>query len=148
MIRRGHLAHLRLPPLMKMTKTICGQLTALALAVLLPACGSTSPTDSMVGVEDLTIGTGATVVTGDTVTVTYVGTLTSGTQFDAGTFTFRVGAGTVIKGWDQGLVGMRVGGKRRLTVPPNLGYGSQAQNGIPANSTLKFDIVLLAIAGK
>ena len=148
MIRRGHLARLRLPPLMKMTKTLFGQLTALALAVALPACGSTSPSEGTLGVEDLTIGTGATVVTGDTVTVTYVGTLTSGTQFDAGTFTFRVGAGTVIKGWDQGLVGMRVGGKRRLTVPPSLAYGSQAQNGIPANSTLKFDIVLLAIAGK
>lgn len=112
------------------------------------ACGSTSPSDGTLGIEDLVVGTGATVVTGDTVTVTYVGTLTNGTQFDAGNYTFRVGAGTVIKGWDQGLVGMRVGGKRRLTVPPNLGYGSQGSGPIPGNSTLKFDIVLLAIAGK
>jgi FKBP-type peptidyl-prolyl cis-trans isomerase len=89
------------------------------------------------------------VVTNDTVTVSYVGTLTNGTQFDAANaFTFRVGAGAVIKGWDQGLVGMRVGGRRRLTIPPNLGYGSQANNSIPANSTLKFDIGLISIAGK
>jgi peptidylprolyl isomerase/FKBP-type peptidyl-prolyl cis-trans isomerase FkpA len=133
---------------MKLTKNLFGLMSVLALAVLVPACGSTAPSDGTLGVEDLVVGTGATVVSGDTVTVTYVGTLTSGTQFDAGTFTFRVGSGAVIKGWDQGLPGMRVGGKRRLTVPPNLGYGSQASGAIPANSTLKFDIVLLAIAGK
>lgn len=122
----------------------------LGLALFFPACGdsSTSPSDGVLGVEDLVVGTGPVVVTGDTTTVTYVGTLTDGTQFDAGTFTFRVGAGSVIKGWDQGLVGMRVGGKRRLTIPPNLGYGAQATGRIPANSTLKFDITLLAIAGK
>jgi FKBP-type peptidyl-prolyl cis-trans isomerase len=133
---------------MKTFKMLLGLLSSLALAALIPACGSTAPSDATVGIEDLVVGTGAAVVSGDTVTVTYVGTLTNGTQFDAGTFTFRVGAGAVIKGWDQGLVGMRVGGKRRLTIPPSLGYGSAAQGSIPANSTLKFDITLLAIAGK
>ncbi len=132
---------------MKLTRLL-GLVSGLCLALFLPACGSTSPSDGTLGITDLTVGTGATVVSGDTVTVTYVGTLTNGTQFDAGTLTFRVGAGTVIKGWDQGLPGMRVGGKRRLTVPPNLGYGSQGSGPIPGNATLTFDIVLLAIAGK
>jgi FKBP-type peptidyl-prolyl cis-trans isomerase len=135
---------------MKTFRIVLGLAPLLCLALILPACGdsSTSPSDGVLGKEDLVVGTGPTVVTGDTVTVTYVGTLTNGTQFDAGTFTFRVGAGSVIKGWDEGLVGMRVGGKRRLTIPPNLGYGGQATGSIPANSTLKFDITLLAIAGK
>ena len=133
---------------MRLLKTLSFLAPILGFAILLPACGSTSPSDGTLNIEDVVVGTGATVVTGDTVTVTYVGTLTSGTQFETGTYTFRVGAGTVIKGWDQGLVGMRVGGKRRLTIPPNLAYGSQATGSIPANSTLKFDITLLAIAGK
>ena len=133
---------------MKLTKTFVGLMSILALAVLLPACGSTSPSDGVLGVQDLVVGTGPTVVAGDTVNVQYVGTLTNGTQFDAGTLTFRVGSGSVIKGWEEGLPGMRVGGTRRLTVPPNLGYGSQTNGPIPANSTLMFDIVLLSIAGK
>lgn len=133
---------------MKLPQNLLGFAAALALAAWLPACGSTSPSDGTLGIQDTVIGTGATVVSGDTVTVSYVGKLTNGTQFDAGTITFRVGAGAVIKGWDQGLPGMRVGGKRHLTVPPNLGYGNQANNSIPANSTLEFDLTLLAIAGK
>ena len=133
---------------MKLTQTFFGLVSTLALAALLPACGSTSPSEGILGVQDLVVGTGPTVVSGDTVTVRYVGTLTNGTQFDAGTLTFRVGSGSVIKGWEEGLPGMRVGGTRRLTVPPRLGYGSQANGPIPANSTLVFDIVLLAIAGK
>lgn len=133
---------------MKLTKTVLGLTSVLALAILMPGCGNSSPSDGTLSIVDVTVGTGATVVSGDTVTVTYVGTLTNGTQFDANIFTFRVGVGAVIKGWDEGLPGMRVGGKRKLTIPPNLGYGSQAQNGIPANSTLLFDITLLAIAGK
>lgn len=136
---------------MKMTKNLFGLLPFLALAAMLPACGgltSTSPSTGTLTVEDVTIGTGATAVSGDTVTVTYVGTLTNGTQFDAGTFSFRLGANQVIAGFDQGVLGMRVGGRRRLTIPPNLGYGSQANGPIPANSTLKFDITLVSIAGK
>jgi peptidylprolyl isomerase len=129
-----------------------GIVPVLALAAFIPACGSTSTSTSPSGgtltVEDVTIGTGATAASGDTVTVSYVGTLTSGTQFDAGTFSFRLGAGQVIPGFDQGVMGMRVGGRRRLTIPPNLGYGGQQVGSIPPNSTLRFDITLVAIAGK
>jgi peptidylprolyl isomerase len=82
-----------------------------------------------------------------------VGTLTNGTKFDSSydrnqPYPFRLGAGQVIAGFDQGVVGMRVGGKRRLTIPPNLGYGNQVNGPIPANSTLIFEIDLVSIAGK
>jgi len=123
--------------------------------MLLAACGgSTDPSsDGMFVVQDLIIGTGATAVVGDTVTVHYVGTLTNGSKFDSSydrnqPYPFRLGAGAVIAGFDQGVVGMRVGGKRRLTIPPHLGYGNQATQGIPANSTLIFEIDLVSIAGK
>jgi len=131
----------------------------LAVSVLLAAAcggGGDSPSPSADGTlvsQDLVVGTGATAATGDTVTVNYVGTLANGTKFDSSydrgqPFTFRLGAGQVIAGWDQGVVGMRVGGKRRLTIPPSLGYGGQANGPIPANSTLIFEIELLSIAGK
>jgi len=131
----------------------------LAVSLLLAAaCGGSgdSPSPSADGTlvsQDLVVGTGATAATGDSVTVNYVGTLANGTKFDSSydrnqPFTFRLGAGQVIAGWDQGVVGMRVGGKRRLTIPPSLGYGSQANGPIPANSTLIFEIELLSIAGK
>lgn len=102
-------------------------------------------------VEDLEVGEGNEVKDGDTVSVHYTGTLIDGTKFDSsldrGTpFEFTVGAGQVIKGWDQGLVGMKVGGKRKLTIPPELGYGKQgAGDDIPPNSTLIFEIELLEI---
>ena len=136
---------------MKLTKTHFGLISAFALAVMLPACGSdssSSPSNGTLSVEDVVVGGGALAVAGDTVTVNYVGTFTNGTQFDAGTFAFRLGANQVIAGFDQGVTGMRVGGRRRLTIPPNLGYGSQATSGIPANSTLRFDVTLVSIAGK
>jgi len=120
------------------------------------ACGggggdTSSPTASgTLVIEDLTVGTGPVAATGNTVTVQYVGTLLNGTKFDSSydrnqPFTFLLGAGRVIRGWDQGVVGMRVGGKRRLTIPPDLAYGNQANGPIPANSTLRFDIDLLAV---
>jgi FKBP-type peptidyl-prolyl cis-trans isomerase len=120
--------------------------------LLLAACGSDdSPTDpgSLV-IEDLVVGTGATAVTGNTVSVHYVGRLQNGTQFDSSydagrPFPFRLGAGQVIAGWDQGVPGMKVGGKRRLTIPPSLAYGSQGFGPIPPNATLVFDIELLSI---
>jgi FKBP-type peptidyl-prolyl cis-trans isomerase FkpA len=128
------------------------------LLLTLAACGGGNSTTTPTGggtlvVEDLVVGTGATAVAGDTVTVNYVGTLTNGTKFDSSydrgqTFSFRVGAGSVIAGWDQGVPGMKVGGKRRLTIPPSLGYGNQAAGPIPANSTLVFEIDLVSIAGK
>lgn len=128
-------------------------------AGLLAACSGssgdspTSPSSGQLVIEDLTVGTGATAAVGDTVTVHYVGTLLNGTQFDSSytsnrPFTFRIGAGQVIAGWEQGVPGMKVGGKRRLTIPPSLGYGSQANGPIPGNSTLRFEIELLSIAGK
>ncbi len=109
----------------------------------------TSPATELIS-EDLTVGTGPAVVAGDTVSVHYTGTLTNGQKFDSSLdrgqpFEFSVGAGEVIKGWDQGLVGMQVGGKRKLTIPASLGYGSRSVGTIPANSTLIFEIELLAI---
>jgi len=134
---------------MRTLKTLASLAAVLALAAFLPACG-TEPSDGTLTIEDLVTGTGPTVVSGDTVTVTYVGSLANGNVFETNTngFTTRIGVGVVIKGWDQGLIGMRVGGKRRLTIPPNLAYGSQGSGPVPANATLKFDISLLAIAGK
>jgi FKBP-type peptidyl-prolyl cis-trans isomerase len=87
------------------------------------------------------------------VTVHYVGTLQDGTKFDSSydanrPFAFKVGVGQVIQGWDLGIPGMRVGGKRRLTIPPSLAYGNRANGPIPANSTLIFDIELLSVLGK
>ena len=133
-------------------------LAVLVLLVGLGGCGSVSPTSANDGggslmIVDLVAGTGATAAVGDTITVNYVGTFTNGSKFDSSydrnqPFTFRLGAGTVIAGWDQGLPGMKVGGNRHLTIPPSLGYGSQAYNGIPGNSTLVFDVELLSIAGK
>jgi len=140
---------------MKFTKTLTPLAALLAFALFLPACGSTSPSDSGSGnleIADITVGTGAVAAAGDLLTVHYTGSLTNGTVFDSSVgrtpFTFRLGAGSVIAGWDQGLVGMRVGGKRRLSIPPSLGYGGQAVGSIPANSTLRFDVELLSIAGK
>lgn len=133
-----------------------------ALAVLalgLVACGGggngspTSPSPVTLDVADLVVGSGATAVSGDTLTVHYVGTLTSGTVFDSSRannqpYTFRLGVGAVIQGWDLGVPGMKVGGKRKLTIPPELAYGSRSVGSIPPNSTLVFEIELLSIAGK
>src|SRR5262249_55724533 len=103
---------------------------------------------------DLVVGTGALAVAGNRITVSYGGWLydpnqtdSKGRQFDlSNAFTFTLGTGQVIKGWDQGVVGMRVGGQRRLIIPPDLAYGSQGVgNTIPPNSTLVFDIRLISI---
>lgn len=101
-------------------------------------------------ITDLKAGNGAAAKKGDEVTVDYTGTLTNGTKFDSSydrkkPFTFIIGEGEVIKGWDQGLIGMKVGGERKLVIPSELGYGNQAAPGIPANSTLVFEIKLLKI---
>ena len=115
--------------------------------------GTTPTGGGTLVVEDLVVGSGATAAVGDLVTVNYVGTLTNGTTFDSSyddgqPYRFRIGAGQVIAGWDQGVPGMKVDGKRRLTIPPSLGYGSQPYGPIPANSTLVFEIDLVSIAGK
>ena len=101
-------------------------------------------------IQDVTVGTGAEAVAGKQVTVNYVGTLTDGTKFDSSydrnqPFTFTLGAGQVIQGWDQGVAGMKVGGKRILVIPAPLGYGAQAVGSIPANSTLVFQVELLSV---
>ena len=99
------------------------------------------------------MGTGATAVAGDTVSVHYILSLTNGTKiqssYDAGTpFQFRLGVGATIAGFDQGVTGMRIGGKRHLVIPPSLGYGNQPPQGIPSNATLVFDVELVSIVGK
>lgn len=101
-------------------------------------------------IEDAVLGTGEEAIAGKNVTVHYTGTFEDGRQFDSsvgrGPFSFRLGAGQVIKGWDLGVAGMKVGGKRKLTIPSELGYGSRgAGNVIPPNSTLLFDVELLAV---
>ena len=101
-------------------------------------------------IEDVTVGTGATVVVGDTVTVRYVGSFLDGRVFDPGTnpITFRVGTGQLIPGFEQGMVGMRVGGRRRLTIPSSLAYGPSGSGPIPPNTPIRFEIELVSIAGK
>lgn len=101
-------------------------------------------------VQDVKVGSGAEAVSGHSITVHYVGTLDDGTVFDSsrtrGTpFAFGLGAGQVIKGWDDGFAGMKVGGIRKLTIPPALGYGAQAVGPIPPNSTLHFEVELLGV---
>lgn len=102
-------------------------------------------------IEDIKVGTGAEAVAGKKVTVNYVGTLTDGTKFDSSIdrnqpFSFDLGAGEVIKGWDQGVAGMKVGGKRKLTIPASLGYGAAgAPPAIPGNATLIFEVELLKV---
>jgi FKBP-type peptidyl-prolyl cis-trans isomerase FkpA len=105
----------------------------------------------MLKIEDLVLGTGAVAQSGQKVSVHYTGTLVDGSKFDSSVdrgrpFEFSLGAGQVIQGWDQGIAGMLVGGKRKLTVPPELGYGSRGfPPVIPANSTLIFEVELLRV---
>lgn len=107
-------------------------------------------TNSELKIEDITVGSGKEVQNGDRVSVHYTGTLIDGTVFDSSyqrksPFEFNVGAGRVIRGWDLGLIGMREGGKRKLTIPPELGYGNKSIGTIPPGSTLIFEIELLKI---
>lgn len=106
-------------------------------------------TDSGLSYEVLKEGTGETAAAGDRVQVHYTGWLTDGTKFDSSVddgepFIFSLGAGEVIKGWDEGVAGMKIGEKRKLTIPPQLAYGARGAGGlIPPNATLIFDVELL-----
>lgn len=103
-------------------------------------------------IEDLKVGTGPEAKAGQNVSVHYVGTLTNGNKFDSSRdrgnpFQFRLGAGQVIQGWDQGVAGMKVGGLRKLTIPPEMGYGARGfPPVIPGNSTLIFEVELLGVS--
>jgi FKBP-type peptidyl-prolyl cis-trans isomerase FkpA len=108
-------------------------------------------TDSGLKIEDLQLGQGAAAEAMQTVTVHYTGWLENGVKFDSSVernnpFRFALGKGQVIRGWDEGVAGMQVGGKRKLTIPPQLGYGAAGAGGvIPPNATLIFEVELLAV---
>jgi len=143
---------------MKLLVSFC----IIILSISLISCGSSSKssksgsggnmvkTASGLQYMDIVEGTGAQPKTGQRVSVHYVGTLENGTKFDSSVdrnqpFEFNVGTGQVIKGWDEGLSTMKVGGKRKIIIPADLGYGSRSMGKIPANSTLIFEVELLGI---
>ncbi|MCG6193720.1 FKBP-type peptidyl-prolyl cis-trans isomerase [Leptospira sp. FAT2] len=123
---------------------------ALWIGAILFALSTPSFAEDLV-IKDIRVGTGKEAFSGSNVTVHYVGTLTNGKKFDSSRdrrtpFTFNLGAGEVIKGWDRGVRGMKEGGIRKLTIPPELGYGSRgAGAAIPPNSTLIFEVELLKV---
>jgi len=134
-------------------------LALLALLVFPPGCGGNdspttpTPTGPPYSQTDLVVGTGTSAAVNNFLTVAYTGWLYDasrpdgkGTQFDSSaSYPFRLGTGAVIRGWDIGVIGMRVGGQRRLVIPPDLAYGRAGQGAIPPNATLVFDITLLNV---
>jgi FKBP-type peptidyl-prolyl cis-trans isomerase FkpA len=148
---------------MKLKSSFAALSTAAFVAVLsLAGCGgggggSSSGTTAVADVAqftatDVTVGTGATATSGKTATVTYTGWLYSataadhkGTKFDSGSFSFTLGQKQVIQGFDQGVTGMQVGGKRTLLIPSSMGYGASGYGSIPPNAGLVFDVTLTAV---
>lgn len=116
-----------------------------------PAAAAAQPALGGLQITDTQVGTGAEAVAGKTVSVHYTGRLLQGRKFDSSLdrgqpFSFQLGAGQVIQGWDQGFAGMREGGKRTLVIPPHMGYGASGAGGvIPPNATLVFDVELLKV---
>ena len=126
----------------------------ITMAIILLVAGCSKDDKNMSGeliIEDIIVGQGAEAVKYSIVTVNYTGWLEDGTKFDSSLnpgrepLRFTLGAGQMIQGFDQGIPGMKVGGKRKLTIPPNLGYGSQDKGIIPPNSTLIFELDLLIV---
>jgi len=145
---------------MKLKSPLAAALLAASLSLGLSACGGGGDSGSSVVVAnpaaftktDTVIGTGAEAVTGTTVSVTYTGWLYSdtaadhkGTQFETGNYSFTIGAGKTIAGFDQGVLGMKVGGKRTILVPSSMAYGSSGSGSIPPNAGLVFDLTLNAV---
>jgi FKBP-type peptidyl-prolyl cis-trans isomerase len=116
-----------------------------------PHGGPVVPNATKLQITDIKVGSGVVATEGKNVSVNYRGTLTNGTVFDESykrgqPFDFRLGAGEVIKGWDEGVKGMKVGGRRKLIIPPALAYGSEDKGTIPPNSTLIFEVELLKVS--
>ncbi len=149
----------------KSNKSSSNNITKIVVAVILAALvvglviyftrgggtgGGTVTTASGLKYVDEVVGTGPSPKSGQNVTVNYTGTLENGTKFDSSfdhgqPFTFPIGVGKVIKGWDEGVMTMKVGGKRRLMVPSNLGYGPSGNGTIPPNASLNFEVELLDV---
>jgi|TARA_B100001146_G_scaffold119695_1_gene105201 FKBP-type peptidyl-prolyl cis-trans isomerase len=128
------------------------QIPALTLFMLMAGCSKEDKVmDGELTIEDIIVGEGAEAVKHSIVTVNYTGWLEDGSKFDSSLnpgrepFRFTVGAGQVIQGWDQGIPGMKIGGKRKLTIPPSMGYGNRDNGAIPANSVLIFEVDLLVV---
>ena len=123
---------------------------AVALAFPVAGCGRKVRMVGGVSIEDLKVGSGATATAGKVVSAHYTGRFPDGKQFDSSydaglPIEFLLGSGKVIKGWDLGIEGMKVGGKRKLTIPPELAYGARGGGPIPPNATLVFDVELVGV---
>jgi len=128
------------------------QIPALTLFMLMAGCSKEDKVmDGELTIEDIIVGEGTEAVKHSIVTVNYTGWLEDGSKFDSSLnpgrepFRFTIGAGQVIQGWDQGIPGMKIGGKRKLTIPPSMGYGNRDNGAIPANSVLIFEVDLLVV---
>jgi FKBP-type peptidyl-prolyl cis-trans isomerase len=128
------------------------QIPALTIFMLMAGCSKEDKVmDGELTIEDIIVGEGTEAVKHSIVTVNYTGWLEDGSKFDSSLnpgrepFRFTVGAGQVIQGWDQGIPGMKIGGKRKLTIPPSMGYGNRDNGAIPANSVLIFEVDLLVV---